>query len=166
MGSTFLKRNWSMKQVADETACVSKSRWSELQICCAGEARPLCQDPWHLGVLAFHLTDCLNSAWAQTAHKTLWSPSVLPTACTRRMGGTSKDSHGSLWLPEVTLKRGRKGLLRNRKGKEGCCSTGPHDTLPARSAVSSLRFEGVSWVRPHSEQTPHKGTFWHHAWLW
>lgn len=44
-GSTFLKRNWSMKQVADETACVSKSRWSELQICCAGEARPLCQDP-------------------------------------------------------------------------------------------------------------------------
>jgi len=38
----------------------------------------------------------LNSAWVQAARKTLWSSPVPLTVCTRRMGRSSKENHGSL----------------------------------------------------------------------
>lgn len=136
------EKKLGMKQVVDETACVRKSRWSELQICCAGEAGPSCQDPWHLHFI-------LQSAWIQPGLRLpAKSPGYLQSL--PQEGRPSKDSHGSLWLLEVTSSRGRKSLLRGRKRKEGCCSAGPHDSLPAQSAESE---QSQIWRCPVDQTT-------------
>lgn len=116
-------------------------------------ANTLCWEGWTFipGPLAFVflLMVSLNSAWVQAAHKTGPIPSH------QKDGGIFK---GEPWILvsawEGDFKNaGGKFFSRGELGRKAAAVLALITPFPLGvQAGSSLRFEGVLWVRPHSEQ--------------